>query len=84
MGHVRGGRLSGIDVARVTKKLAARAGLDPAKYAGLSLRAVVGNVGQRLLAVQKVSAGIRRVRSIAFAQVNQSRGSSCGRRSRDY
>ena len=27
------------DVARVTKKLAARAGLDPAKYAGHSLRA---------------------------------------------
>jgi integrase len=31
--------LSGIDVVRVTKKLAARAGLDPAKYAGHSLRA---------------------------------------------
>jgi site-specific recombinase XerD len=38
-GHVQSGRLSGIDVARVTKKLAARAGLDPAKYAGHSLRA---------------------------------------------
>jgi integrase len=31
--------LNGIDVARVTKKLAARAGLDAAKYAGHSLRA---------------------------------------------
>jgi integrase len=31
--------LSGIDVARVVKKLADRAGLDPAKYAGHSLRA---------------------------------------------
>jgi integrase len=31
--------LSGIDVARVVKKLAVRAGLDPAKYAGHSLRA---------------------------------------------
>jgi integrase len=38
-GRVQTGRLSGIDVARVTKKLAARAGLDPAKYAGHSLRA---------------------------------------------
>jgi site-specific recombinase XerD len=38
-GRVQPGRLSGIDVARVTKKLAARAGLDPAKYAGHSLRA---------------------------------------------
>jgi integrase len=38
-GHVQPARLSGIDVARVTKKLAARAGLDAAKYAGHSLRA---------------------------------------------
>jgi integrase len=38
-GLVQLGRLSGIDVARVTKKLAARAGLDAAKYAGHSLRA---------------------------------------------
>jgi len=32
-------RLSPVDVARVVKKLAQRAGLDPAKYAGHSLRA---------------------------------------------
>jgi hypothetical protein len=38
-GKVRPGRLSGIDVARVVKKLAERAGLDPAKFAGHSLRA---------------------------------------------
>jgi len=38
-GHVQPGRLSGIDVARVVKKLAQRAGLDAAKYAGHSLRA---------------------------------------------
>ena len=38
-GHTQQGRLSGIDVARVVKKLALRAGLDPAKYAGHSLRA---------------------------------------------
>jgi len=33
------GRLSGCDVARIVKKLADRAGLDSAKYAGHSLRA---------------------------------------------
>jgi site-specific recombinase XerD len=38
-GQVLHGRLSGIDVARVVKKLAVRAGLDAAKYAGHSLRA---------------------------------------------
>jgi integrase len=38
-GQVQTGRLSGIDVARVVKKLADRAGLDAAKYAGHSLRA---------------------------------------------
>src|ERR1041384_2138842 len=38
-GHIRSGRLSGIDVARGVKKLAVRAGLDPGRYAGHSLRA---------------------------------------------
>lgn len=38
-GQVRPNRLSDITVARVVKKLAAAAGLDPAKYAGHSLRA---------------------------------------------
>jgi integrase len=38
-GQVQAGRLSGIDVARVVKKLAERAGLDAGKYAGHSLRA---------------------------------------------
>jgi site-specific recombinase XerD len=37
--HVQPGRLSGIDVARIVKKLVHRAGLDPAKHAGHSLRA---------------------------------------------
>jgi integrase len=37
--QVQAGRLSGIDVARVVKKLVERAGLDSAKYAGHSLRA---------------------------------------------
>jgi integrase len=38
-GQVKAGRLSGLDVARIVKKLAERAGLDAAKYAGHSLRA---------------------------------------------
>jgi integrase len=38
-GQVRARGLGGIDVARVVKKLAERAGLDAAKYAGHSLRA---------------------------------------------
>ena len=38
-GQVQAGRLSGIDVARVVKKLALRAGLDAKAYAGHSLRA---------------------------------------------
>lgn len=38
-GKTQAGGLSGIDVARIVKKLAERAGLDPAKYAGHSLRA---------------------------------------------
>jgi site-specific recombinase XerD len=38
-GRVQPAALSGGDVARVVKKLAQRAGLDPAKYAGHSLRA---------------------------------------------
>jgi site-specific recombinase XerD len=37
--RVQPGRLSGVDVARVVKKLAERAGLDAAKYAAHSLRA---------------------------------------------
>jgi site-specific recombinase XerD len=38
-GQVQAGRLGGLDVARVLKKLAERAGLDAAKFAGHSLRA---------------------------------------------
>jgi len=38
-GQIQSGRLGGIDVARVVKKLADRAGLDAAEYAGHSLRA---------------------------------------------
>ena len=38
-GQFQAGRLSPVDVARIVKKLALRAGLDPARYAGHSLRA---------------------------------------------
>lgn len=38
-GKIQAARLSGADVARIVKKLARRAGLDPAMYAGHSLRA---------------------------------------------
>jgi integrase len=38
-GQVQVGRLGGIDVARIVKKLAGRAGLDATAYAGHSLRA---------------------------------------------
>jgi integrase len=38
-GQLQPGRLSGIDVARIVKKVAGRAGLETAKYAGHSLRA---------------------------------------------
>jgi integrase len=38
-GGVRERRMAGLAVARIVKKLALRAGLDPAKYAGHSLRA---------------------------------------------
>jgi integrase len=37
--QVQPGRLAPAEVARIVKKLALRAGLDPAKYAGHSLRA---------------------------------------------
>lgn len=38
-GQIQQRRLAGLDVARILKKLAERAGLDAAKYAGHSLRA---------------------------------------------
>lgn len=38
-GHLGAGRLNGVDVSRIVKKLTQRAGLDAEKYAGHSLRA---------------------------------------------
>ena len=62
------GRLSGIDVARVVKKLAERAGLDPAKYAGHSLRAghatsaAIGGASERSIMNQTGHRSVQMVR----------------------
>jgi site-specific recombinase XerD len=67
-GQVQPGRLSGIDVARVVKKLATRAGLDPAKYAGHSLRAghataaAMGGASERAIMNQTGHRSVQMVR----------------------
>jgi len=67
-GKVRAGRLSGIDVARVVKKLVVRAGLDPAKYAGHSLRAghatsaAIAGASERSIMKQTGHRSVRMVR----------------------
>ena len=66
-GRLRPGRLAGIDVARVVKKLAKRAGLDAAKYGGHSLRsghatsAAIAGATERSIMNQT---GHRRVRMV--------------------
>jgi site-specific recombinase XerD len=67
-GRLRPGRLSGIDVARVVKKLAERAGLDAAKYAGHSLRAghattaAIGGASERSIMNQTGHRSVQMVR----------------------
>ena len=67
-GRIQGGRLSGIDVARVVKKLALRAGLDAAKYAGHSLRAghattaAIGGASERSIMNQTGHRSVQMVR----------------------
>jgi integrase len=67
-GQVQPGRLSGIDVARVVKKLAKRAGLDPARYAGHSLRAghattaAIGGASERSIMNQTGHRSVQMVR----------------------
>jgi site-specific recombinase XerD len=62
------GRLSDIDVARVVKKLAERAGLDSAKYAGHSLRAghatsaVIAGASERSIMNQTGQGSVQMVR----------------------
>jgi site-specific recombinase XerD len=67
-GQVRADRLAGIDVARVVKKLAERAGLDGAKYAGHSLRAghataaAIGGASERSIMNQTGHRSVQMVR----------------------
>jgi site-specific recombinase XerD len=67
-GKVRDRRLSGMDVARIVKKLADRAGLDPAKYAGHSLRAghattaAIGGASERSIMAQTGHRSVQMVR----------------------
>lgn len=67
-GRIQPGRLSGIDVARVVKKLAQRAGLDPARFAGHSLRAghatsaAIGGASERSIMNQTGHRSVQMVR----------------------
>jgi integrase len=66
--QVKPGRLAGLDVARVVKKLAERAGLEPGKYAGHSLRAghatsaAVGGASERSIMNQTGHRSVQMVR----------------------
>jgi integrase len=66
--QVQPGRLSGIDVARIVKKLAEWAALDPAKYAGHSLRAghattaAIGGASERSIMNQTGHRSVQMVR----------------------
>jgi integrase len=67
-GQVQPGGLAGIDVARIVKKLAERAGLDSAKYAGHSLRAghattaAIAGASERSIMNQTGHRGVQMVR----------------------
>ena len=67
-GQVQPGRLSGIDVARVIKKLVKRAGSDAAKYAGHSLRsghattAAIAGASERSIMAQTGHRSVQMVR----------------------
>jgi site-specific recombinase XerD len=67
-GRVRDRRLSGVDVARVVKKLAEREGLDAEKYAGHSLRsghatsAAIGGASEREIMNQTGHRSVEMVR----------------------
>jgi len=67
-GQLKPGRWSGIDVARVVKKLVEQAGLDSVKYAGYSLRAgnatsaAIAGASERSIMNQTAHKGVQMVR----------------------
>jgi integrase len=67
-GQMQAGRLSGLAVARVVKKLVGRAGLDPDNYAGHSLRAghvtvaTIAEVPERIIMKQTGHKSVQMVR----------------------
>lgn len=54
--------MSGIDVARVVKKLAERAGLDAAKYAGHATSAAIAGASERSIMNQTGHRSVQMVR----------------------
>jgi site-specific recombinase XerD len=82
--QVQPGRLCGIDVARVVKKLAQRAGLDAAKYAGHSLRAghattaAIAGVSERVIMAQTGHRSAQTLRRY-FRDANLFRENSAGK-----
>jgi site-specific recombinase XerD len=83
-GRVQLGRLSPIDVARCVKKLAELAGLDPAKYAGHSLRAghatsaAIEGASEREIMNQTGHRSVQMVRRY-IRDANLFRGNSAGK-----
>ena len=83
-GQVQPGGLAGIDVARVVKKLAERAGLDAAKYAGHSLRAghatsaAIAGASKRSIMNQTGHRSVQMVR-LYIRQANLFRENSAGK-----
>jgi len=67
-GHLKPTALAGIDVAKIIKKLAERAGLDPSKYSGHSLRAghataaAIGGASERSIMNQTGHRSVQMVR----------------------
>jgi integrase len=83
-GKLQPGRLAGIDVARIVKKLAIRAGLDATKYAGHSLRsghatsAAIGGASERSIMNQTGHRSVQMVRRY-IRDANLFRDNSAGR-----
>jgi len=82
-GSMQEKRLSGVDVARMVKKLATRAGLDAAWYAGHSLRAghatsaAIAGASERSIMAQTGHRSVQMVRRY-IRDGNLFRGKSAG------